>query len=130
MALFRRENDQRRVAKFPNKATAEQTISLIAKSGALRDTGKFNRAESSRTRSEIKTIQKDAKQIAEDSPKNKNLWPSDAKPNFDNIREAQIYPSAESNSPTPRAGKDNYLPSKAFARDAEGQSLAKKDIWS
>ena len=39
MPIFRRDRDSRRVAKFPNKATAQQTLAAMAKSGTLRDPG-------------------------------------------------------------------------------------------
>lgn len=39
MPIFRRDKDSRRVAKFPNKATAEQTLKAMASQGTLRNPG-------------------------------------------------------------------------------------------
>ncbi len=126
MAIFRRENDGRRVVRFPDRSTAQDTVRLIAQSGALRGTSKPTKAESAATRSEIKTIQTDAKTLADSQPKkfasNKNpdIW-ADNKPNFEATREAQVYPSSD--SPTGKPGQDEY-------RKAPPTMSKPKDPWS
>lgn len=116
MPIFRRDNDGRRVAKFPDKATAEQTIGLIAQSGALSGGGKKpSKIERAGTRAEIKNIQADSKTLADANPKEYaardtsgnpySIW-NDNKPNFEATREAQTWPSKD--SPTGKPGMSEY----------------------
>jgi hypothetical protein len=124
MPLFRRENDSRRVVSFPDRATAQDTVRLIAQSGALRGTSKPTKAESAATRSEIKNVQADAKTLADSQPKAfakkdaPDIW-SDNKPNFEAHREAQVWPS--SGSPTGKPGGAEY---------GKKPPAPAKDIWS
>lgn len=126
MGIFRRENDGRRVVRFPDKDTAEKTISLITSvrgpdnpndfgrgTPALTGGKKPSRKERRATREEIKTIQKDARQMASDNPvkygsESHSIW-SD-KPNQTATREAAIWPSKDSH--TGKAGMSEYDPSK------------------
>lgn len=114
MPIFRRENDGRRVAKFPDKATAQDTIRLIAKSGALSATKKPTKAESAATRGAIKEIQTDAKTLANMNPKeyasveagkDPSPW-DDNKGNFEAHRHVEIWPSKD--SPTGKPGQAEY----------------------
>ena len=130
MAIFRRENDGRRVVRFPDRSTAQDTVRLIAQSGALRGTSKPTKAESAATRSEIKTIQTDAKTLADSQPKefarkesSPDIW-SDNKPNFEAHREAQVWPSSD--SPTGKPGMAEYK-KKMLPPNMQPQP---KDPWS
>jgi len=126
MGIFRRENDGRRVVRFPDRDTAQKTIQLITSvkgpdnpndfgrgRPALSGSSKPSRKERRATREEIKTIQKDASQMASDNPSKyasdpHSIWPS--KPNLDATREAAIWPSKDSQ--TGKAGMSEYDPSK------------------
>jgi len=131
MPIFRRDNDGRRVVKFPDKATAQQTISMIANSGALSGGGrKPSNIERAATRSEIKDIQADAKTLADANPKSyaarnpegeHDIW-NDNKPNFEATREAQVWPSKD--SPTGKPGLSEYK------KAPPSESNKPKDPWA
>lgn len=150
MGIFRRENDGRRVVRFPDRATAQETIRLIATaqgspkedgttSPALTAAPKGTKKERATFRSKIKTIQKDAQTLSEMDPKRFDAGPRDSgeetrrgpwrdpRPNREATLEADAWPS--SGSHTGKPGMTEYGDEAKARVEAEKANAEKTKLW-
>lgn len=122
MGIFRRDKDSRRVAQFPDKETALETLKLITSSAssrtwtgggkpALTASEKPSRKERKANAAQRKQIQTDATRLAEEHPAkydtyhnapDKDIW-REPKGNLEAHRDAEAFP--EKDNPNMYKGK-------------------------